>query len=160
MKRVIVRCVVAGALVSGVTGVSVANPEWASDVGVDFWNVPRMNEDLERCRRQSEELEQQTRTAMNRLTAKITIVDEVYTGELTLREAAVRFRKLNAANPKFVEQAHLYRPECSADECQFWNVIDTARNSFTRYPDEKQFVSRLIEELQGLQRRGETRLGD
>src|SRR5437867_908945 len=119
MKRVIVRCVVAGALVSGVTGVSAANPEWVADAGLDFWNLPRMSKELDRLQRHNEELEQQARAAMNRLTAKMDIVDEVYAGNLTLRQAAVRFRNLNTANPKFAEQAHLYRPECSADECQF-----------------------------------------
>src|SRR5712664_1212831 len=134
MKRLIVRCVVAGAVVSGVTGVGAATPEWSADVGLDFWNLPQLNGAMDRDRQHSEELEQQMRFAIIRSNAKLSIVDQVYSGDLTLREAAVRFRNLNTGNPKFVEQARLYRPECSEDECQFWNVIDTARHSYTHYP--------------------------
>src|SRR5262249_55898796 len=160
MKRSIVVCLVAGVLMTGVTGVGVANPEWVTEVGLDFWNIPRMNNEIDRLQRQNDELEQQPRAVMKRLTAKTEIVDEVYSGNLTLREAALRFHELNRANPKFAERARWLRPECSDDECQFWNVIDTVRSSYDRYPDEQEFVARLTEELQALQRRGETRLGD
>lgn len=159
MKRSIVYCVVTGLLLTGLTGAGVANPEWVAEVGLDFWNVPRLNNEMDRLQRHSEELEQQARAVMLRLNAKTDIVDEVYNGNLTLSEAALRFRNLNKANPKFIEHARALRPECSDDELQYWNVIDTARNSFIRYPDEKQFVARLSKELLGLQRRGETRLG-
>jgi len=159
MKRSIVYCVVAGMLLTGLTGVGIANPEWVADAGLDFWNLPRLNGEMDRLQRHGEELEQQARAVMLRLNTKMDIVDEVYNCNLTLSEAALRFRNLNQANPKFIEHARALRPECSDDELQYWNVIDTARNSFIRYPDERQFVARLTDELHALQRRGETRLG-
>jgi hypothetical protein len=160
MKRIIVRCVVAGAFVTGVSGVGVAAPDWSADLGLDFWNVPQLNSEIDRMRQHSEELDQQTRSTMRRLAAKADVMDELHRGELTLREAAARFRNLNTGNPIFAEQARLNRPACSDDECQYWNVIDSARCGGNRYVDRDQFVSRLTAEFQGLQRRGETRLGN
>jgi hypothetical protein len=160
MKRLIVRFVVAGAFVSGVAGVGVANPEFAADVGLDFWNLPELNGEIDKCRKQNDELEQQTRNTMARMAAKLRVVDETHDGILTLREAALRFRNLNAGNPMFTEQARLNRPNCSDDECQYWNVIDCARNTIGRYPDLDQFVSRITEELQSLKERGDSPLRD
>ena len=135
-------------------------PEWASEVGLDLWNLPKLDSDVDRLRKHNDELEQQTRVTMNRLNAKLAIVDELYNGNLTLRDAVVRFRNLNRSNPKFVEQARLNRPNCSDDDCQFWNIIDCARNSAGRYPDEDRFVVRLTEEIRILKERGEAKIGD
>src|SRR5437870_455641 len=81
MKRSIVCCVVAGLLVSGVTGVGVANPEWVADAGLDFWNLPRMNSEMDRLQRDNAELDQQAQAALNRLAAKQDVGAEVSAGQ-------------------------------------------------------------------------------
>ena len=124
------------------------------------WNVPELSSQIDKLRTHNEELDQQSRFALNRMFAKQEIVDQVYNGRLTLREAATRFRNLNAANPKFLDQSRLCYPGCSDDECQYWNVIACARNSHWQYSDKNRFVTRLTEELRRLDQRGELTLGD
>src|SRR5207302_4639717 len=101
MKRMIVRCVVVGAFVTGASGVGAGAPECSADLGLDFWNLPRMNSEIDRYRKQGEDLEQQARSTMKRLAAKADVLDELHCGHLTFREAAMRFRNLNTGNPKF-----------------------------------------------------------
>ena len=152
--------VLAGALVIGFAGVSVATPEWVADVGLDFWSLPGLIDDSDQVQKHSEDLDQQSHAVVTRIADKTQLVDELYNGNLTFRETAARFRNLNASNPMVAERFRSTHTEWSADECEFRNVIEFARNSGGRYPDETRFVARLNDELRILKDRGELRLAD
>ena len=160
MRYSITRLIVAGAISAGIAGVALAYPRWVMALGLDLWKLPDMNRQIVINLIFNEQLDRQVRAATNRLAVKQSIADELYDGRLTLRKAAECFRNLNRANPKFAEHVRILHPNCSDDECQYWNVIDCVANSGGRYPNEDRFVARLNAEFQALKDREELQLGN
>src|SRR5215204_486972 len=124
MRRFLSRSIAAGVVAAGVTGIGFAYPDLVSEAGLDLWNLPKLNSQVDANLRREAELGQQVQSTLTRLTAKAAVVNELRDGSLTLREAAIRFRNLNSQNPNFVSMMQLSRPAANADECQYWNVID------------------------------------
>src|SRR5262249_46846838 len=89
-----------GLVAAGLTAVAVSfRPDWAADLGVDVWNVPAIQEQIARNLREQEALDRQGEAVHRRIEAKREIVTDLAAERLTLREAAARFRELNALPP-------------------------------------------------------------
>jgi hypothetical protein len=78
------------------TGLLAAYPEGAVALGVDFWNLPELQRRCEESQRHRAELDERTQPLMRRLQEKSRVSRELAAGRLTLLQAAVQFRDLNA----------------------------------------------------------------
>jgi hypothetical protein len=77
------------------TGVVSAYPESAEALGVDIWNLPALERQVEQSERFDAELDEWGRTIFTRLDGKHRVTLELLEGRLSLLQAAVRFRDLN-----------------------------------------------------------------
>jgi hypothetical protein len=98
----------------------------------------------------SSDMETLVRATQRRTLAKYAVVNELLAGRLALREAAARFRELNADDPKVRERLAQLYPGVSYDEALCRNVIEHARYEMRlRAPEQvANVVARLEAELQ------------
>jgi hypothetical protein len=96
------------------------------------------------------DMETLAQTTQHRTLAKHAVVTELLAGRLTLREAAARFRELNADDPNIRDRlAQVYQGD-SYEVALFRNVIEHARSEMRlRAPEQvASVVARLEAELQ------------
>jgi hypothetical protein len=89
--------------------IGIFRPGWATTVGVDVWNVAKLERARTAQERRAELLERQCEIIRYRCAAKEQVVRDVLARRLTLLEAASEFRSLNAEPPDF--------PSPPPDEC-------------------------------------------
>jgi hypothetical protein len=98
-------------------------PGLAAAVGLDFWNVPAtldaMGEGMELDRR----LDEEVRAARRRIAAKDEVAREAAEGRLTLREAAARFRDLDADAPEAYRRGWCCVPGAASDEERYCRQV-------------------------------------
>src|SRR5262245_45897858 len=76
-------------------GASFANPDWASDLGLDFWNVPTFKQKLAHDNQLRIELDRIDERVLKRIAIKEVIVADLVAGKVDLLEAAAEFRAVN-----------------------------------------------------------------
>jgi hypothetical protein len=88
------------ALALGVlTAAAALNPAWMTELGLDVWNLPELQWDLEAKRQRGAELQRESELVQQRIAAKYEIIEELAARKATLREAVARFRELDARYP-------------------------------------------------------------
>ena len=140
------------ALLLAVAGVSYAMPEWTVELGVDFWDVPTLNRQIEQDRRQAEEFDANSMATVQRLREKTAIAADLVAGNVTLCEAAVRYRDLNAAAPHVLATLRERYPDCSDDERHCRNLLDFVGAEWPRSPETEACLKRCNAELDQLRR--------
>jgi len=111
----------------------------------------------------SQVLDEKLRGALQRAAAREEIVARLLAGELTLFEAAARFRDLNAATPEIAHNIRLRFPGLSAEHAVCRQVITFVEEEMRRCAPEKVRVvrARLEDELADhLRRHGRVCLPD
>jgi hypothetical protein len=78
------------------TGVVSVYPQSAEALGVEFRNLPALERQVEQGKCFAAELDERGRTIFRRLEDKRRVTLELLEGRLSLLQAAVRFRELNA----------------------------------------------------------------
>ena len=106
-----------------VAGASYACPTWPSDLGVDFWNVPALKDELARQNQFHAQLERQHAAVRQRIAVKEGIVGEVVAGRMGLLDAAARFHALNVGRADIMTLLRKAHPSASDEECTCRNVI-------------------------------------
>jgi len=71
-------------------------PEWAARLGLDLWNVPEIERQIDRGREELAEGQAESRRVAERIVARERVVDDLCARRINLREAAARFRDLSA----------------------------------------------------------------
>lgn len=151
-------CLVAAIVVSA----TYAYPQWPLDVGLDFWNAPEAQHELDHCRRVGEELEQQRLIIEFRLEFKQAVANQVVANRLNLEEAGRQFRDLDVHGQTFIVVLRRVYPGASDDELFCRNVIDTVKYLPVSEVDSARAVANLNEQLKSLKQRcgGRVRLPD
>ena len=90
-----VRPVVALVGIITILGTARAVPAWAGDVGVDFWNLPKVEADRENADERRKELFAKQDYLWRLFQINDHIIDQLVYGELSLAEAASRLAELN-----------------------------------------------------------------
>lgn len=124
MKRFTHIAAAALALGAVYAGVSLAVPGWTTQIGMDFWNAPGLQDSLDAENKRSQTLSDQDKTVLRRLRIKDEITQDVIEGRTTLFEAAAMFRTMNASRPHFIELLKSRFPDCEENEVHCLNVIE------------------------------------
>src|SRR5262245_55903382 len=82
--------------VSALAGLAQYRPAWAAQVDLDWWSLPELCEDLQHGEQESDVQEARRQAAVDRLGARVAVIDDLRARRLTLAQAAARFRRLNA----------------------------------------------------------------
>jgi hypothetical protein len=112
------RCVGIAVVALGLAtaGVSFANPDWASDLGLDFWNVPTFKQKLARDKQLRIELDRIDEKVLKRIAIKETVVTDLVAGKIDLLEAAAEFRAVNLTGKYTPATVRLLFPAPTEDE--------------------------------------------
>jgi hypothetical protein len=83
-------------LATALLGLSQYRPAWAAQAGFDWWSLPEVYQELRRGEQESAALAPRTEAALERLRARVQVIEDLRAGRLTLVQAAAHFRRLNA----------------------------------------------------------------
>jgi hypothetical protein len=137
-----------------IVGVTHADPEWPRESGLDFWNVPQYQSELDACRRISDELDQKYLAVRYRNETKQFLAREIIDGRLTLEEAVFEFRELSSSSPGFLAILRGVYPGYSDDELYCRNVIAIVGNMPLHAEQRDEVVSRLDAQFRMLRVKG------
>jgi hypothetical protein len=82
---------------TALVGLSQYRPAWAASVSLDWWSLPELCEQVRQGERELADGEPHREALLGRMSAKAEVIEDLRAGRLTLRRAAARFRRLNAA---------------------------------------------------------------
>jgi hypothetical protein len=88
--------------------ITFAHPTWPRELGLDFWALPQLYDQLEVQRRRAEELTRHDEATLRRLGIKEATIDELLDGLIGLREAAGQFLAVSRQWPEAVSGLRLY----------------------------------------------------
>lgn len=147
-------------LLAAIVGAAYADPEWAADLGVDYWNLPELQSQLDETRRTREDLEQRSQATLQRMAQKQAVIAELINGDISLADAASQFKRLNRGTAtERTLRSHYSR--WSYDEACCRNVIEMTLGA-KELADREAMARRLASELDSLraQCHGQVRLPD
>jgi hypothetical protein len=128
----------------------VSQPQLLACAGLDFWNLPQLNRDIEIAEQAGQKMEVKSAAVQQRIRIKDQIVAELINGQVDLLDAAARFRILNAADPRQLIQIRRRYPDLTKEECHFRSVIDYAECTLPRRADGDFVRLRLEREFQSI----------
>lgn len=150
----------AGLVVAGVFGMSFALPRWPAQTSSASPDLPEAGGRMEMEQRWSDELDVRLAEAARKIEAKRQTVRALAAGQLSLLEAAARFRELDRKDPHFpwpVFRRHYPYPTDEERHCRA--VIATAESEFWPVSSEAAtLVARLNAELAEHRKEGRLRL--
>ena len=74
----------------------------ASDLGLDFWNLNRLDTEMKKSAQIGLDLDRKLMAVMRRCALKQDLAVDLIDGRITLSEAAVRYRELNSMEPVLI----------------------------------------------------------
>jgi hypothetical protein len=127
-------------------GLGQYRPAWATQVDLDWWNLPELYDELRRGQQELEAQEQQRQAAVERLWARAAIIGDLRAGRQTLVQAAARFRRLNASAPEGPIDLRQHVPGATEEERVCRQVIYWAESADCPAPTARGEVRRRLEE--------------
>lgn len=115
-------------------GLVLATPSVSKSLGIDFWNLPSLQEELQELREAGQKLTAEDEAVLRRIRLKNTIISELLDGRITLFEAAAEFRELSAAHPQYMQMLTMRYPYRSANEIYCLNVIEFVESNIQCRP--------------------------
>jgi len=135
-------------IIAAVLGAAYVQPQWATELGLDFWNLPEVCETMHESLQTRAELEELIMETLQRMALRQEIVDELLSNRLTFAEAAGKFKRLNRPTtiPRLLEYAY---PGMSPDEACCRNMIDVILKDrrVVSDPDAETRLHRALEQL-------------
>src|SRR5262249_40300964 len=123
-------------------------PGLAAAVGLDLWNVPATLNAMGEGMEQGRQLDEQVGAAQRRAAAKAEVAREGAQGRLTLREAAARFRDLDADAPEDYRRRWRDLSEGASDEERYCrHVLGQAATALRGRPGQAAALRRLEAQL-------------
>ncbi|MCS6866201.1 MAG: hypothetical protein RMJ56_12815 [Gemmataceae bacterium] len=97
-------------LLLGTVGTVTMNPSWAARIGVERWCLPALQQHLEECVEQRQQLEAYDEHLLQNIALKECIVNELIARRITLAEAVDQFSRLMSPRDyeilRYVGQGH------------------------------------------------------
>ena len=147
MKRLLLWSLLAALGLAGLAGIGQAVPDWAENTGLDLWNLPRVNRQLEQQARRSEDLDSRLDLTLQRIEIKQQVVDGLLAGQMTLHEAAAKFRELTRAVPLYMSIIRSHYPSLGEEEMFCRYVLEYSRRSTGSQKKLADIISRLERDL-------------
>ena len=133
-------------LLAPMAGASYAYPSWPESVGLDFWNLPQLEERIEFEKRHSIDLAARLEASMQRIVLRETAIDELLDGSITPRQAVAAFLNVNRSYPEALAAARLLLPGGTDEQRAAEQVIAFVE---TRSENDARASQSLIERLRG-----------
>jgi len=148
MKRVLICFLTAAAAFSGLAGIGYAIPDWSQETGFDFWNLLRLNRQLEFHRQLSDKLDARMEVSLSRVECKQRVVNQLAAGEVSLFEAAASFRNLARSAPEQLALIRTRYGDIPENEMFCRYVIEYVQITLAENEECRIIVDRLNAELE------------
>jgi hypothetical protein len=79
----------------------VANPAWSAALGIDVWNLPALQEQVEADATRGRELDKLDADVLRRMELKDRLVSDLIEGRTTLADVTAEFIRLNRDRPGY-----------------------------------------------------------
>jgi hypothetical protein len=138
--------------VSGLlAGLASLAPHTAAFIGVDFWTLPGLTEQVRLGEERQAALDTHDRDVQERLTRRHRLVDDLLDGQATLDQTADRFRELNAEEPGLTAHVRDAFPARSERDSIYRQVLAFAQAAVASgRPEAEPALSRLRAEFEQL----------
>jgi hypothetical protein len=146
-----IRIAGATAILGTVVGLAWSNSDIWSEVGCDFWNMSRLNEEILQSEARHEKLSAESAVVLQRVVAKDAIAEGLIDGSISLSAAMDKFGVLSAGNQARL-QCYMERkyPGISQEEAIFRNILEFVHAQRSFRPEAADVEARLISEWQQL----------
>jgi hypothetical protein len=129
----------------------VAAPEWIEAVGLDLWDVPTYNQEMESTAKSASSVAEEIEGSKRRQALKERLIDGLLSKHLTLREVTKEFLALNDSRPLCKLMIHTSFDGATDEEKTAQNVLFYAvRRKQGSLIDHLQTIARLTHELDEL----------
>ena len=128
-----------------VGGITFARPSWPQELGIDFWTLPHLQEQLDAEQRRTAELRRRDAAVQRRLCIKEAIVSELLDGLIGLPEAARQFLAINHDWPEAVFALRLHFQGANDEVRAARQVIAFVR---ARQTDDYRVTQELLTDLE------------
>jgi hypothetical protein len=134
-------------------GIEEAYPEWASEMGIDFWNAPQLDAELHEQDIRDRQLNIQKEFIHRRVNNRESIIEDLLAKRITPRSSLIQFYELNRENPKVFEYLEHSHPGKSPWEKTVVQLIGYLQvhfrdnlQEFGRWRDEIREIGEKMEE--------------
>lgn len=126
------------------------SPSLAATAGVDVWNLPDLQEQLDDATEQGRELDSSDEMYRRRIEVKEALMADLIAGRVTLAEATDRFLTLSALHPEQLDAIRAAFPGSSDREKVARNVVQYANSRIPAGPQKAAVVARFEAEFDQL----------
>ena len=129
--------------------VVVANPKWATAIGIDVWNVPTLRQHIAEGTVKARQFEAQDMEVIRRVEMKDRLVTDLIDGRTTLAEVALVFLKMNQNRPGYMTVIRAGYAGQTDEERMARNVLNFVNPRLATLPADKraEVTARLETEL-------------
>lgn len=112
--------------------VTLARSHWATDMGLDVWNLPQLKESAQEAETRMAELDEACGVVQQRLDVKDQLISDLIAERITLAQAVEAFREVNAENPRILELLKDRYNEADEQRVLVRNILEYARSKVMR----------------------------
>jgi len=137
--------IVCGLFLGSMASVAFAFPSFATENGLDFWNVGEYEDALDNCRRTTQEMERTGRHICNRIHIKSDLIVDLVANRTTFRDVVLQFWTLNNQHPPLMNIIRSSFTGQTDMEKQCQNVIGYVRAHLETNPSVQAEWERKLE---------------
>lgn len=135
-----------------------ARPSLATDLGLDFWNLPALRETISSEERKFQELDHQLKTVLHNINVKEAIVESLVAGRIGLFDAATEFKAINQGRAEAASTLRWYFPAPTDDESVCLSVLSHVQVHAEHTPTARAVAIRIAAEFAAHRRGGAIKL--
>jgi hypothetical protein len=115
-------------------GASMAYPAWVADAGLDFWNLPTLEDQVADETRLGETLDQRSDVMQRSVHLRMALADELIENRAHISEVIAEYVALNQSDPGRMAVVRRFFPATTDEESTYLQVRSFVRGELTRQP--------------------------
>jgi hypothetical protein len=117
-----------------VAGASMAYPAWVADAGLDFWNLPSLEDQVADEARLGETLHQRSDVVQQRLSVRLALADELIGYPTHLSDVIAEYATLNQSEGGRMAAVRRFFPAATDEESTYLQVRCFVRSALKSQP--------------------------
>jgi hypothetical protein len=115
-------------------GASMAYPAWVADAGLDFWNLPTLEDQVADEARLGEKLDQTSDLVQRSVSLRMALAEELIENRAQISEVIAQYVALNQSDPGRMAAVRRFFPAATDEESTYLQVRSFVRGELTRQP--------------------------
>jgi len=115
-------------------GASMAYPAWAADAGLDFWNLPTLEDEVVDEARLGEKLDQKSDVIQRSVNYRMALAEELIDNRAPLSEVIAEYLALNQSDPARMAAVRQFFHGATDEDSTYLQVRSFVRGELNRQP--------------------------